>query len=80
MWKKNLVTVCAAGLGFVLLAGCGNSSTSPVTSPPAPPASLAQLQKIVLQPGDLSGGWKSEPFKADIDPAVQAEPEVLALL
>jgi hypothetical protein len=41
------------------------SSSSPVASPSATPASLSQLQKIVLQPTDLPAGWKGTPYQPD---------------
>jgi hypothetical protein len=73
MTYRDLARVCAVGCGVILLAGCGSSSSkttpaasgSPVASPSATPASVAQLQKIVLQPSDLPTGWKGAPFKAN---------------
>jgi hypothetical protein len=42
------------------------SSSSPATpTPTATPASLSQLQKIVLQPADLPTGWKGSPYQPD---------------
>jgi hypothetical protein len=41
------------------------SSSSPAASLSASPASLSQLQKIVLQPTDLPAGWKGTPYQAD---------------
>jgi hypothetical protein len=88
MRHNYLGRVSAAGCCLVLLAGCGSSasktttsasgtqtpsSSSPAASNSASPASLAQLNKIVLQPSDLPQGWKGTPHKADpSDAAAQA--------
>ena len=79
MRAKGFRRVCAVGC-ITLLAACGGSSakttstvggsstpssSSPAASPSATPASQAQLQKIVLQPGDLPAGWKGTPYKPD---------------
>jgi hypothetical protein len=86
MSTRNLARVCAVGCGVVLLAGCSSSSSkttstasnnptpSSSSSPavPATPASLAQLQKIVLQTAELPASWKGTPYKADpTDSAIQ---------
>lgn len=66
--KKNPLHFCAAGLCFVLLAICGGSSPSAPSAAPnssASPATVAQLQEIVLQAGDLTGGWKDTPAEGD---------------
>jgi hypothetical protein len=73
MTHRDVARVCAVACGVILLAGCGSSSSkttpaaggSPLASPSATPASVAQLQKIVLQPSDLPTGWKGAPFKAN---------------
>ena len=79
MSAKGLRRVCVVGC-IAVLAACGGSSaktastvggssapssSSPAASPSASPASQAQLQKIVLQPGDLPAGWKGTPYKPD---------------
>ncbi len=43
-------------------SGSPVSSSSPATSAPA---SLSQLEKIVLQPADLPSGWKGAPYQPD---------------
>jgi hypothetical protein len=66
----RLAGACAAGCAAVLLAACsGSPSGAPAPAgggagrfaPVVAPPSLAQLKKIVLQPGDLPSGWKATP-------------------
>jgi hypothetical protein len=70
MRNRHLARICATGFGVVLLAGCGSSSpaTSTAIGSPAPsasPASLPQLNSIVLRGTDLPLGWEAAPYKAD---------------
>jgi hypothetical protein len=79
MKSTGLLRVCAAGCVAVLAACSGSSSktastvgssnapssSSPAASPSATPASLPQLQKIVVQPADLSASWKGTPYQPD---------------
>jgi hypothetical protein len=79
MGYQHLLRVCAAGLGFAILAGCGGSSpqttstggtsgtplaASPTTSRSATPATLAQLEKIVLGAADFPTAWKGTAHQA----------------
>jgi hypothetical protein len=71
MWKGHLLGVCTAGFGFVLLAGCGSSSSvgTPTSvhspTPLASPASVGQLNGMVLRATDFPIGWEGKRYKAD---------------
>ena len=75
---KQILGVCAAGSAVAVLAACGSSSpVSPTTSSgnsgsassrpttAATPASLSQLNTIVLRSSDLPSGWKGTPYQPD---------------
>jgi hypothetical protein len=87
MTNRRRVSVCALVWGVVLLAGCGSSSSkttsavssSPVASPSATPASVAHLQKIVLQVADLPTGWKGTPYKTNPNHAADQAARVKCL-
>jgi hypothetical protein len=71
MSSRHLALTCAAGLGVVLLAGCGTSTpatTSTAIDTPIPsvtPATVPQLNSIMLRATDLPVGWEAAPYKAD---------------
>jgi hypothetical protein len=71
MRNRQLARICATGFGIVLLAGCGSSSPATTSTaigspvPSASPASLPQLNSIVLRAADLPLGWEAAPYKAD---------------
>jgi hypothetical protein len=84
MGDQHLLRVCAAGLGIVILAGCGGSSskttsnasgsrtplaTSPATSRSATPATFAQLEKIVLGTADFPTAWTGTAHQANASDA-----------
>jgi hypothetical protein len=77
---KKILGVGAAGCVVAVLAACGSSSpASPTTSSgnsvsassratpttTATPASLSQLNTIVLRSSDLPSGWKGAPYQPD---------------
>jgi hypothetical protein len=72
--------MCVVGCIVAVLAACGSSSpgglststndpvssSTPATpSPAATPASLSQLEQIVLQTADLPSGWAGKPYQPD---------------
>jgi hypothetical protein len=84
MGDQHLLRVCAAGLGVVILTGCGGSSsrttsnasgsrtplpTSPATPRSATPATLAQLEKIVLRQADFPTAWTGTAHQANASDA-----------
>jgi hypothetical protein len=88
MMNKRLVPLCAAGVGAVLLAGCGgqsadtpskagasrtSSASSPVASPSASAPTRAHLEDILLQLTDLPSGSESRPNTPSGDATAQAE-------
>ena len=77
---KRLLGLCAVGCIVAVLAACGSSSPSgpsastsdpvsssnpPTPTPAATPASLSQLEQIVLQAADLPSGWQGKPYQPD---------------
>jgi hypothetical protein len=62
-----LIVIAGGGTAYAL-AGHGStpsSATSGATKSAAKPASLTQLEKIVLLPADLPPGWKAAPYQRD---------------
>lgn len=74
MSLTRVSSACALAGVLVLLAGCGSSSSSSAggttasstsPSPTHTPATVVQLKKIVLQPGDLPSAWKASAAESD---------------
>jgi len=78
MSLTRVSSACALAGVLVLLAGCGSSSssssggttasstsTTASSSPSGTPATVMQLKKIVLQPGDLPSAWKASAAEPD---------------
>ena len=84
MCDQRLLRVCAAGLGVAILAGCGGSAskttstagggraplaTSAATSRSATPATLAQVEKVVLRAADFPAAWTGTAHQANVSDA-----------
>ena len=69
MRGRHLVRAATAGLGVVLLAGCGASPSATIStaiSSPVPTASSRpQLKAMVLRETDFPVGWQGTPYQAD---------------
>lgn len=60
-----LIVVAGGGTAYALARHATSGPAPAPSGATAKPASLSQLQKIVLRPADLSPGWKGAPFKPD---------------